>query len=365
MNNSDIAVLARASRFFYALLNPVLYAKDARSGSRALVFAAENGLMRTAQLSLYKGANADAKEGYPLVKALENRNIDMLRLLLDAGADPNGRYWRNTSALLWFLRPKDRMLFNIPALHEDRTQKNGSDLARRRCMEHRRKLSKAPLLTFMLNHESSHRIDVTTPGPRGSTPLHYAAYFDYHEVAERLIQLGADVDATDYDLKTPLFNAVLNHSIRTAEVLLNHGAIVDVRPGIDSSTPLHHTISYGIPNNRMAALLLESGADILTPDRLGNTPLHEAASSGDFHTAHRLLERHVEIEPLNHQGETPIQIAATRKHMTIVQLLLQHDPDPVCRGLFQNLDLKNYGQPQALPLLAQKQLNGQLLAAIT
>jgi ankyrin repeat protein len=114
----------------------------------------------------------------------------------------------------------------------------------------------------------------------------------------------------------------------------------------------------------MAALLLESGADISTPDRLGNTPLHEAASTGDFHTAHRLLEKHAEIEPLNHRGETPIQIAATRKHITIVQLLLQHDSDPVYRGLFQNLDLKSYGQPQALPLLAQKQLNGQLLAAI-
>lgn len=363
MGSSAIDVLARTTRFFHDLLNPVLYAKDAQHCAHALVFAVENGRMRTAQLSLLHGA---AARPAILAMALKTRNLHIVRLLLEAGADPNGHHLECESHLAWCLKPQDANLFQNPRFHGGRLQRVATDHADRRREEYRRTSSKIPLLTLILDYDYESGLEIKVNGPLwgGATLLHYAAYFDYPDVAARLIQMGADIDAVDSLGRTPLCDAVVNYSISTARVLMNHGAFIDHRMGFANSTPLQYTISYGILGNTMAAILIDGGADLVTPNGLGNTLLHEAALSGDYRTAHRLLERHVPIEPLNNRYETPIQVAVGKKNITIVQLLLQFDTDPACQDVFRNLDPRDYDQPQALPFLAQKQLNGQVIAAI-
>jgi ankyrin repeat protein len=76
----------------------------------------------------------------------------------------------------------------------------------------------------------------------GASLLHVAAEYGHFEVAERLLALGADVDAraaTDADGMnghTPLFHTVNsngNRSARIMQLLLSAGARVDIRlPGI-------------------------------------------------------------------------------------------------------------------------------------
>jgi Ankyrin repeats (3 copies) len=62
---SDFNAFTRTNKRLYILLNCSLYRRDVRrAGGSALAWAAENGLERTAELSLAEGTNVDAARGY-------------------------------------------------------------------------------------------------------------------------------------------------------------------------------------------------------------------------------------------------------------------------------------------------------------
>ena len=64
-------------------------------------------------------------------------------------------------------------------------------------------------------------------GPRGETPLHWAASNDDAEVAGALIESGADVEAPPGSIGTPLDNAVGYGCWQVARLLVASGARVE------------------------------------------------------------------------------------------------------------------------------------------
>ena len=65
------------------------------------------------------------------------------------------------------------------------------------------------------------------PGPGSETPLHYAASSDDVDVAEALIDGGADLEVPDGSIGTPLDNAVGYGCWHVARLLASRGARVD------------------------------------------------------------------------------------------------------------------------------------------
>ena len=71
--------------------------------------------------------------------------------------------------------------------------------------------------------------DINAPGPNGDTPLHYAAHEDRpSEIAELLIQRGADIERKNKRGETPLIVAAMRGNDEAANVILSHGASVDL-----------------------------------------------------------------------------------------------------------------------------------------
>ena len=101
---------------------------------------------------------------------------------------------------------------------------------------------------------------------RKVTPLHMACRFDLAQVAQRLIDLGADVDAYDVARETPLFRAVNLGYTDCAKVLLHAGADVDFQ-NRRGATPLHRAVQRG--KRFIVPLLLEAGADLNLADGAG------------------------------------------------------------------------------------------------
>ena len=64
-------------------------------------------------------------------------------------------------------------------------------------------------------------------GPGDETPLHYAASSDDADVAEALIDGGADIEVPDGSIGTPLDNAVGYGCWHVARLLVARGARVD------------------------------------------------------------------------------------------------------------------------------------------
>jgi len=124
--------------------------------------------------------------------------------------------------------------------------------------------------------------NASTEGHRPETPLHYAASSDDADVARALIDGGADVNAPDGSIGTPLSNAVGYGCWQVADLLVARGAKVEAlweaaalglmdrieaffaaEPGPDSTeinNAFWQACNGGQP--RAAAYLLARGADI-------------------------------------------------------------------------------------------------------
>ena len=106
-----------------------------------------------------------------------------------------------------------------------------------------------------------------------ATPLHWAAGHGLTDIAARLIENGADVNAVDEFGRTPLHEAV--GYTDTAGLLIDSGADVDAAD-VFGRTPLHMALQY--PDT--VALLISAGADIFARDYMGDTPLERTLRYG-------------------------------------------------------------------------------------
>jgi uncharacterized protein len=134
------------------------------------------------------------------------------------------------------------------------------------------------------------------PGPGSETPLHYAASSDDVDVAEALIEGGADLETPDGSIGTPLANAVGYGCWHVARLLVSRGARVDQAwqaaalgllgrleallgsdpPAEDVSQAFWHACTAG--QRRAAEYLLSRGADLnWEPDYAQGTPLDAAS----------------------------------------------------------------------------------------
>ncbi|GFG23073.1 ankyrin repeat, PH and SEC7 domain containing protein secG [Aspergillus udagawae] len=163
------------------------------------------------------------------------------------------------------------------------------------------------------------------------TALHEAAEQANKVVTQKLIDLGADVDAIDTGGLSPLHYAVWKperedasageawdtdeeleygvNSIAILRLLLGHRALTEVAEPDRRQTPL---LWAGIDRNTEAIrLLLDHGADITASDDEGCTALHFAAESGNHEAVQLLVDKGADIFAIDHSAYTPLDLAAS------------------------------------------------------
>lgn len=120
----------------------------------------------------------------------------------------------------------------------------------------------------------AHDAEVNIRGNFGWTAIMVAAAKGHHEMIRLLLERGADVNARDVYGWTPLIRAVYEHRMEAVEVLLESDA-TDIDSGDDQgATALHHAAAQGY--EEIARLLIEHGADAVTQDLHGRTPMMAA-----------------------------------------------------------------------------------------
>lgn len=238
-----------------------------------LDYAAAMNQLEMARLLINSGAPIVDVElsavDVPLHRAIQNGNVAMMKLLLDAGHSPStAKGHRGESADI------------KPALH----------LA----------IAKGQLdiIEVLLARKS----DLKMRNTYSQMPLHYAADLGKAQIVEMLIQAGADVKATTVGFSlpcgsgeeerpqhnTPLHFAAASGNPETIKALLAGGAEVDA-PNADGKTPLICTMSppiYTRVNDEFQVKnieqLLASGANVNARTKEGQTAVDIAADPNAF-----------------------------------------------------------------------------------
>jgi ankyrin repeat protein len=182
-------------------------------------------------------AQGDAKDawtrhyGSPLRAASELGHEQVVRLLLDAGADTNSDTPVHGSALNMAVSSEEVTIVSL-------LLKNGADVEAIWC--------------------------------NGGTPLIMAASKGHSEIVKLLLNQGATLSATDSYGWTPLISAAAKGRTETVKLLLENGADIESADH-ERCTPLIYAVHNG--HFEVVDLLISMGADVSAMSKDGQTPL--------------------------------------------------------------------------------------------
>ncbi len=164
-----------------------------------------------------------------------------------------------------------------------------------------------------------HGADVNARDRFGSTALMFASINGYYTIAKLLLGAGADINARDNDGYAALTYASRNGHKEVVEILLDFGADVNATSN-NGETALICASRWGY--KEVVKLLLDNSADVNVKDKQkGNTALILAAQYGYKEIVKLLLDNGADINSVNSDGHTALMLALQAGHKEIVALL--------------------------------------------
>lgn len=272
-------------------------------------------------LDKFKKVKFQALIGRPLLfTAVENQDIETVRVLLDHGADANFKQYVS----------KDEKAKSYTVLH---TAVKQGDLE---------------IVKLLVNHGA----DVNLKDENGTASVHTAFEGKFFEILMFLVDNGADIDVKNRREDTLLHTALKNESWEMAKYLIEKGADVNIHRKY-CDTPLY-TALYN-PRLEIVKLLVAKGANINSHSHLGRYPIHNAIRKLEI--LKYFLEMGVDINALDYRKNTPLLLAATlcysdkAEQIEIIKYLLQNGAQLHSTDTDDFLTIAQKSDPEVLKLI--------------
>jgi ankyrin len=251
----------------------------------------------------------------PLLRAARDGNLDMARLLVEAGADVNRAAANGTSPMVAAITNNHIELATF--LMEKGADVNAADAFYKR----------TPLYAAVEMRNADYTRDTPAPVPDTRDPL---------DLIKDLLKRGANPNAqanttpfrgfyqvsanwANFDGQTPFLRAALSGDITLMKLLLAHGADPNLTTS-DGATPLMAAagVNWVVAQTytrteaeflEAATLCLERGNDVNAANSQGFTAMHGATNRG-FDAMVKLLAAHgAKLDVKDKQGRTPMTFA--------------------------------------------------------
>lgn len=283
------------------------------------------GMRAPAGLSALHAAVGNVPADRQLPDAVQRRDIDTVRSLLDAGADVDAPQADGATALAWAVHWDD--LATVDLLLDAGADANAAN-----------DLGVTPLMLASRNGSATmvERLlqagaDPNAARPAGGTALMMAARSGNATVLRRLIAAGADVDAVTGGGHTALMWAVAERHVRAVNLLAEVGADVHARTAA-YTPPARTIVREAKVLSRFEAVnpaVLPRDGDRDPPRSEGGfTPLLYAVLAGDARIVRVLAAAGADVDDTGPDGVTALMLALLKRHEGIALLLLDAGADP-------------------------------------
>ena len=175
---------------------------------------------------------------------------------------------------------------------------------------------------------------------KGKTPLIWAAQLDFVEIAELLLNYGADPDIFDMGGYRALTYAGRNSNYSIIDLLLAKGSNINLLNKKNESILFQladatfEKTGKIKPKPQVLSRMINAGADLSLSTKLGTSPLMESCRYGATDAARVFLEEGANPNQKNKDGRTALMIAISfhvfdknERKKSILELLLERHID--------------------------------------
>nr|AKD28025.1 ankyrin repeat domain protein [Glypta fumiferanae] len=307
-----------------------------KKGYTLLHHAVNRGQLNVARTLIDYGANVNAIDGNeksPISYAIDDVNIEMIKLLASSGAkikhpSDTFRDCLNGDACLWNIMNvwsitkilmHHRVFIDVNVADGPTT--TDSTVTHIRIPHSHVHYLQCDLIEYLLSQGA----DVNAKNRAGHSLLYRATMCNFNDFVEILLKYNADVDiATPEQMSTPLHLAAAIGNEPITRMLIAAGAVVNAKDKF-GQTALRFACKS--KDDKVVAALLESGASIEDIGKNDTTPLHIAASNGSLVIVKKLLKEFADVECTNKNGHTPLYLAMICGQREIVEELLNYGAD--------------------------------------
>lgn len=185
------------------------------------------------------------------------------------------------------------------------------------------RLQTSTKLVWLIRRLLVHKWDVEEYGYYGNAPIHRAIDSGNYLTCRLLVTI-ANIEKNNWRCETPLYRAT--YSLEICKLLVPIANLNQLTELDDSAL----NRSIGRNQNDVAKLLIESGADIESPE--WDRPLITATYKNNVEICRLLLDHKVNVNAIDLKDGTALHIAATMKHDTICKMLVEAGADLTIRN---------------------------------
>lgn len=299
-------------------------------GNQPLMEAADHGSEELVRILVEAGADVSFIGDYGYTALIEAAAVsaEVTEILLDAGADVGVETHSGRTALLEAISKSNinttRLLLNAGADPNRQTVPSSTPLGE--AAFH----TSMPAVQALLDagadpnqpFRDNRRHERADSGyPLTVTPLIVASGQGSEDIVERLLASGARVDLRASDGRTALHGAVALPQTTISRLLLDAGASPSIADD-SGETPLFHAACSD--RFEMVPLLLSDGATVSHQDERNRTALFRAVQCNSPTTLRDLLDAGADPTVTNRFGTPAIEVALEERHYKVRSLLSEY-----------------------------------------
>jgi ankyrin repeat protein len=332
-----------------------------------LAFAVENSadIDLIEKLLHYPGMNINQvadSEGSALHIGVASENIEVVKLLIEGGADINQKDSDKVTPLHYCFSSKEKAVELAEILLEAGAVINNQNIDGQTPLDFALLAGNKPLIEFLIRRGASLQIE----DKNKTNSLELASKVS---LLEFILQIpGIDLNLKNTKLGKLFQQALTKGDVKLARLLISHG--VNINQNFENSEPPLMYYLRNMPSGTnpkpVIQFFIENGGNLTQQDGQGNTIIHQAMEKQDVNIFKSLREVNVSYDkPLNNRGETPFMtgLLADPKDGFLHELLSQ-DPSLLNRDLAtilkKSIDKWDLRYPDAVMILMEEINNAGL-----